>query len=90
MEDVKPEQLLMLTFSRAAVMEFKERLIELIGKIAHFVDIKTFHSYCFDLLGRKGNLENENIIKEAMEKIKNGEIEQNRITKICLVGEFCQ
>jgi ATP-dependent DNA helicase RecQ len=90
MEDVKTEQLLMLTFSRAAAMEFKERLIELIGKTAHFVEIKTFHSYCFDLLGRKGNLENENIIQEATEKIKTGEIEQNRITKTCLVIDEAQ
>jgi len=94
MEDVKPEQLLMLTFSRAAATEFKERLVELIGKTAHFVDIKTFHSYCFDLLGRKGNLENENIMKniinEAVEKINSGEIEQNRITKTCLVIDEAQ
>ena len=57
LEDVKHEQLLMLTFSRAAATEFKQRLMELIGNAAHFVEIKTFHSYCFDLLGRIGNLE---------------------------------
>ncbi len=57
LEDVKHEQLLMLTFSRAAATEFKQRLIDLIGNAAHFVEIKTFHSYCFDLLGRIGNLE---------------------------------
>ena len=52
LEDVKHEQLLMLTFSRAAATEFKQRLMKLIGNAAHFVEIKTFHSYCFDLLGR--------------------------------------
>src|SRR5690606_35174876 len=57
MEDVKHEQLLMLTFSRAAVTEFKKRLQALIGNAAHFIEIKTFHSYCFDLLGKVGNLE---------------------------------
>jgi ATP-dependent DNA helicase RecQ len=51
LEDVKHEQLLMLTFSRAAATEFKQRLMDLIGNAAHFVEIKTFHSYCFDLLG---------------------------------------
>ena len=45
LEDVKHEQLLMLTFSRAAATEFKQRLMELIGNAAHFVEIKTFHSY---------------------------------------------
>ena len=29
----------------------------LIGNAAHFVEIKTFHSSAFDLLGRIGNLE---------------------------------
>ena len=43
LEDVKHEQLLMLTFSRAAATEFKKRLIDLVGKAAHYVDIKTFH-----------------------------------------------
>ena len=51
LEDVKHEQLLMLTFSRAAATEFKKRLLGLIGNAANFVEIKTFHSYCFDLLG---------------------------------------
>jgi ATP-dependent DNA helicase RecQ len=91
MEDVRPEQLLMLTFSRAAATEFKKRLIGLIGKTAYFVDIKTFHSYCFDLLGKIGSLEySEEIIKTAVEKIKNGEIEENRITKTCLVIDEAQ
>jgi len=91
MEDVKPEQLLMLTFSRAAATEFKKRLIELIGKTAHFVEIKTFHSYCFDLLGKIGSLEySDEIVKTTVEKIKNGEIEENRITKTCLVIDEAQ
>ena len=45
LEDVKHEQLLMVTFSRAAASEFKKRLINLIGGAALFVDIKTFHSF---------------------------------------------
>ena len=52
MEDVKHEQLLMVTFSRAAATEFKKRLFKLIGNAAHYIEIKTFHSYCFDLLGQ--------------------------------------
>lgn len=57
LEDVKHEQLLMLTFSRASASEFKQRLMKLIGNAAHFVEIKTFHSYSFDLLGKIGNLD---------------------------------
>jgi len=91
MEDVKYEKLLMLTFSRAAVNEFKSRLMELIGNAARFIEIKTFHSYCFDLLGRVGNLErSEGIIKEAVGKIKNGQVEHARITKEVLVIDEAQ
>lgn len=90
-EDVKHEQLLMLTFSRAAATEFKKRLIGLIGNAANFIEIKTFHSYCFDLLGRVGSLlESENIINTAVAKIRNGEIETFRITKTVLVVDEAQ
>ncbi|MEO6683186.1 MAG: ATP-dependent helicase [Ginsengibacter sp.] len=86
MEDVKHEQLLMVTFSRAAATEFKKRLISLIGNAAHYIEIKTFHSYCFDLLGRVGTLEKSDaILQTTIEKIKNGEVEANRITKTVLV-----
>ena len=77
LEDVKHEQLLMLTFSRAAATEFKKRLLSLIGNAANFVEIKTFHSYCFDLLGKIGSLEGvEDVVKNAAELIRNGEVEQ--------------
>ncbi len=91
LEDVKHEQLLMLTFSRAAATEFKQRLIQLIGNAAHFVEIKTFHSYCFDLLGRIGNLDDaKDVVAQAAEMIKNGEVEPNKIGKTVLVIDEAQ
>ncbi len=91
MEDVKHEQLLMLTFSRAATTEFKKRLSKLIGNAANFIEIKTFHSYCFDLLGRVGSVEKfERVIKSAIEKIHSGEVEPSRITKTVLVIDEAQ
>ncbi|HMG16215.1 MAG TPA: RecQ family ATP-dependent DNA helicase [Saprospiraceae bacterium] len=91
MEDIKHEQLLMLTFSRASATEFKKRLIALIGNAANFIDIKTFHSYCFDLLGKVGNLEKSDaILKSTIEKIKNREVEINKITKAVLVIDEAQ
>ena len=91
MEDVKHEQLLMLTFSRAAATEFKKRLLKLIGNAANFVEIKTFHSYCFDLLGKVGSLEKSNaIIKTAVDKINNKEVELSQITKTVLVIDEAQ
>jgi ATP-dependent DNA helicase RecQ len=91
MEDVKHEQLLMLTFSRAAATEFKKRLLKLIGNAAGFVEIKTFHSFCFDLLGKVGNLEKADaILKSAISKIKNNEVEISKITKAVLVIDEAQ
>lgn len=91
LEDVKHEQLLMLTFSRAAATEFKQRLMQLIGNAAHFVEIKTFHSYCFDLLGRIGNLEDaKEVVVKAADMICRGEVEPNRIGKTVLVIDEAQ
>ncbi len=91
LEDVKHEQLLMLTFSRAAATEFKQRLMKLIGNAAHFVEIKTFHSYCFDLLGRIGNLEEaKNVVGKAADMIHQGEVEPNKIGKTVLVIDEAQ
>jgi len=91
LEDVKHEQLLMLTFSRAAATEFRERLLELIGNAAYFVEIKTFHAFSFDLLGKTGNLDESNeVVKRAAELIASGEAEQGRISKTVLVIDEAQ
>lgn len=91
MEDVKHEQLLMLTFSRAAATEFKKRLLELIGNAAYYIEIKTFHSYCFDILGKVGAVEKaDDILKKAVEKINGAEVETSRITKTILVVDEAQ
>ena len=91
LEDVKHEQLLMLTFSRAAATEFKQRLLGLIGNAAHFVEIKTFHSYCFDLLGRIGSLDGaKDVVARAAQMIESGDVEPNRIAKTVLVVDEAQ
>lgn len=91
MEDVKQEQLLMLTFSRAAATEFKKRLMGLIGNAALYLDIKTFHSYCFDLLGKMGTLEKVgDIIPQATVLILENKAEIKEITKTVLVIDEAQ
>ena len=91
LEDVKHEQLLMLTFSRAAALEFKRRLTVLIGNASNFVEIKTFHSYCFDLIGQIGKIEDAgDVVKKATEMIKNQEVEASKIIKKVLVIDEAQ
>ena len=91
LEDVKHEQLLMLTFSRAAATEFKQRLMGLIGESAHYVEIKTFHSYSFDLLGRIGNLDDaKDVVARAAAMVNRGEVEPNKMCKTVLVIDEAQ
>ncbi len=91
LEEIKSEKLLMLTFSRSAASEFKNRLMELIGNAAKYVEIKTFHSYCFDLIGQRGSLEkSENVVRTAVEDIKQGNVEKSLITKSILVIDEAQ
>ena len=81
----------MLTFSRAAATEFKQRLMQLIGNAAHPVDIMTVHSYGFELPGRIGNLDDvSGVVAKAAEMINNGEVEQNHIGKTVLVIDEAQ
>ena len=90
-EDIKHEQLLMVTFSRAAATEFRKRLFELIGNAANYIEIKTFHSFCFDVLGKVGTLqESGRIVNTAVERIKKGEAEVSRITKTVMVIDEAQ
>ncbi len=91
LEDVKHEQLLMLTFSRSAAIDFKEKLRKLIGSAAAYLTAKTFHSYAFDLLGKMGDLsESDSVIETAVRMIREGEIEHSKITKKVLVIDEAQ
>ncbi len=91
MEDVKPEQFLMLTFSRAAAIEFRKRIKEMVHGFVNHIDIYTFHSFCFDLLDQVGSIErSENIIKLAIEAIESKEISLSRIENksVLVLDEF--
>ncbi|MDZ7794916.1 MAG: RecQ family ATP-dependent DNA helicase [Spirochaetia bacterium] len=91
MEDVKPEQFLMLAFSRIAAMELKDRLFQFLGKMAYALDIYTFHGLCFELNGIQGNIhKSENIIEATIDKLEKGELTEDKITtkSILLIDEF--
>ena len=91
LEDTKLEQLLMLTFSRSAATEFKQRLIGLIGNAGYYVDVKTFHSFCFDLVGEIGSLTESNaVVRKALEMIADGEVDAGRLTRTVLVIDEAQ
>lgn len=91
MEDIKPEQFLMFAFSRIAAMELKRRLKKFLGNLSYSLDIFTFHGFCFDLLGRTGDLhKSETIIQTTIDEIKNNNLSDERITSksVLLIDEF--
>ena len=91
LEDVKPEQFLMLTFSKAASLEFRSRVYDLVPEFAGMIKIATFHGYCFELLGQLGDLEkSENIIEICIEAIGNEDIDISSIANksVLLLDEF--
>ena len=51
----------------------------------------TFHSFCFELLGRIGNLDDVNsVVVKAAEMIETGEVEQSHIGKTVIVIDEAQ
>lgn len=91
LEQFKTEQILVLTFSRAAAIEFQKRLRKLLGNTSYYIDIRTFHSFCFDLMCKTGTIDkSENIIKLAIEEIKSKEADRNKISRSVLVIDEAQ
>lgn len=76
-EDIKPEQFMMLTFSRTAAGEFRSRLNQLIGVLSYDIEINTFHAYALNLIARVVK-ENDDVLTrsiiEATRQINNGDV----------------
>lgn len=91
LEDIKPEQFLMLTFSKAASLEFKARTRKLVPEYSGLIKITTFHGFCFQLMGQLGDLKkSENVIQDCLEAIKNEDIDISSIINksVLLLDEF--
>ncbi len=91
MEDIKPVQFLMLTFSRPAALEFKTRLKDLVGRTAYYIDIFTYHGFAFELISKIGDLKrSKDILKNVKQAIINEEIPLDRIQakSVIVVDEF--
>lgn len=48
--DTDPGAILALTFTESGVKAMRERLLEIIGPTAYYVNIHTFHSFCNELI----------------------------------------
>ncbi len=91
LEDVKPEQFLMLSFSKAAALEFRSRIHTLVPEFRGLIKITTFHGLCFELLGQLGDLDkSETIIDRAIQAIKQKEVDVSALTNksVLVLDEF--
>ncbi|MEO8067586.1 MAG: RecQ family ATP-dependent DNA helicase [Flavobacteriales bacterium] len=91
LEDVKPEQFLMLTFSKAAALEFRSRINELVPEYRGLIKVTTFHGFCFELLGQLGDLEkSEQVMERAMQAIRDEEVDITAIANksVLVLDEF--
>ena len=91
LEDIKPEQFLMLTFSKSAAIEFRDRIRHLIPEFTGLLKITTFHGYCFQLLGQLGDLEkSQTVIPDCIQAIREDEIDVTSIANksVLLFDEF--
>lgn len=50
---VAPEEILCLTFTNKAAQEMKERMLQRVGEPGRRVQVKTFHSFCFEVVKRE-------------------------------------
>lgn len=90
-EDIKPEQFMMLTFSKAASLEFKQRVRNLVPEYVGLIKITTFHGFCFQLLGQLGDLsKSQNVIQDCIKAIKEGDVDISSIENksILMFDEF--
>ncbi len=91
LEDVKSEQLLMLTFSRAAATESRSRLKALIGNAAEYVESRlSIHIHLTFLAGRERSKGSEHIVADAVVEIGSAGLKRSRITKSILVIDEAQ
>ena len=91
LEDIKPEQFLMLTFSKAASLGFRTRTRKLVPEYSGLIKITTFHGFCFQLIGQLGDLnKSKNVIEDCLNAIENEDIDISSIVNksVLLLDEF--
>ncbi|HSQ41231.1 MAG TPA: RecQ family ATP-dependent DNA helicase [Fibrobacteraceae bacterium] len=89
MEQAKPESLLILTFSRAACIQLRKRLLDLAGDLARPVRIQTFHAFAFSVLGMRGNLQNvESVVAQAADWLESDDSPDIGVPAVLMVDEY--
>lgn len=91
LEGIKPEQFLMLTFSKSAALELRSRIHAFVPEHRGMLRITTFHGLCFDLMGQMGDLErSETVIDRTIAAIDGNEVDISALTNksVIVLDEF--
>lgn len=52
--DTNPRNILALTYTESAATNMRDRLVKMIGKEGHYVQIATFHAFCSEVISEHG------------------------------------
>lgn len=89
MEQAKPESLLILTYTRAACLQLRKRLIDLAGDLARGVRIQTFHGFAFTVLGLRGDLlQSEKVVARAADLLGSEDCPEIGAPSVLMVDEY--
>lgn len=86
-EWVKEEEFLMLTFSNSAKYEIKKRLLDILWNSAYWLDVHTFHSFCYKTLEISAKTINpDEVISKTIEELNSME---NKLQKqVIVIDEY--
>ncbi|HRN38546.1 MAG TPA: UvrD-helicase domain-containing protein, partial [Flavobacteriales bacterium] len=90
-EDVKPEQFLLLTFSKGAALELRQRIHAIVPEYRGLIKVTTFHGLCFELMGQLGDLDkSETVIGRTIAAIGDNTVDISGLVNksVILLDEF--
>ena len=91
LEDVKPEQFLLLTFSKGAALELRQRIHAIVPEYRGLIKVTTFHGLCFELMGQLGDLDkSETVIGRTIAAIGDNTVDISGLVNksVILLDEF--
>jgi len=74
-----PSEILCLTFTKSGKIAMQNRLIEILGESAYYVEIHTFHSFCYDIISKN---------KEIFSDFKESEIDGDGLESAVLLKQI--
>lgn len=82
--DTQPSNILALTYTESAATNMRERLVKMIGKEGHYVQIATFHAFCSEVISTHSEYFSLNEEAQPLTDLERFEILTNIIDELDL------